>query len=204
MVRKTEGERDRQLYRFLEASRRRNGHFPSYREIAEALGWKSTNTVSRSIGRLVDQGLLEKDPGRARSYRLKRYRRSRYLARQAAELDLRRMGRGGGKTGRTIWLDSSWFSGRTIDAWEVSAGASGSWGLQKGDCLVADRDAPPRPGDFALADVGGRIVVGQVFFEDGSPRLLVRHEPEEVFTFGEGSLAVDLGTVVGLLRRFRP
>ena len=139
MARKTEGERERQLYRFLEASRRRNGHFPSYREIAEALGWKSTNTVSRSIGRLVDQGLLEKDPGRARSYRLKRYRRSRYLARQAVELDLRRTGRGGGKTGRTIWLDSSWFTGRSVAVWEVSAEAAGSWDLQAGDCLVADR-----------------------------------------------------------------
>ena len=32
---------EKELYRFLEAYRRREGRFPSYREIGAAMGWKS-------------------------------------------------------------------------------------------------------------------------------------------------------------------
>ena len=52
-------EKDREVYEFV---RRRIGEgcVPSVREICRELGFKSTSTAHRSIARLVDEGLLEK------------------------------------------------------------------------------------------------------------------------------------------------
>lgn len=205
MAGKPERERGRELYRFLETCQRREGRFPTYREIADALGWKSTNSVSYHVRRLVEEGLLEKEQGRARSFRLKRYRRSRFLRRQTVELEVHRGGREAGPTGRTIWIDSGWFQGRSLQAWEIQGRGSLPWGLVGGDCLVVDRAVEPDSGDLALVLVGGDLIVGRAFLEDGRLRLLITEEPEVVLNLAEGSFPGDLvGRVVGTLRRHSP
>lgn len=198
----TRSARQRELYRYLESCGRREGRFPSYREIADALGWKSTNTVSYHIDRLVREGLLEKDPGKVRSFRLRRYRRSRYLRKQTAELKVRPTG-GGGPLPKTLWLDPGWFGGEQLEAWELSRGTPLPEGLAPGDCLVVDTAAEPAAGDLVLVSAAGETLAGRLFVEGQSLRLLVTEEPEEVLILGAGSLAGEvLGRVVGLVRRF--
>jgi repressor LexA len=197
------GDRSRELYRYLEACQRREGHFPSYREIAVALGWKSTNTVSYHIERLMREGLLEKDPGKVRSFRLRRYRRSRYLKRQAEELEIRPTSGKEGSPNRNLWIDRGWFGGEKLSVWELSGDAPLPEGLKRGDCLLVDSAAKPDVGDLVLASAGGESLAGRIFYEGESWRLLVSEEPEEILILGEGSLAGEiLGRVVGLLRRF--
>lgn len=194
--------RRRELYRYLEACRRREGRFPSYREIAEALGWKSTNTVSYHIDLLVKEGLLEKEPGKVRSFRLGRYRRSRYLQKQMVELEIRPTG-GGGSLPRTVWLDRGWFGEEKLEAWELSRGMPLPEGLVSGDCLVVDTAATPAVGDLVLVNAAGEILAGRLFAEERSLRLLVSENPEEVLILGEGSLAGEiLGRIAGLFRLF--
>jgi repressor LexA len=197
------GDRSRELYRYLEVCQRREGRFPSYREIAAALGWKSTNTVSYHIERLVREGLLEKDPGKVRSFRLRRYRRSRYLKRQAEEFEIRATSGKGGSLNRNLWIDRGWFGGEKLSVWELSGDAPLPEGLKRGDCLLVDSAAEPAVGDLVLASVAEELLAGRIFCEGESWRLLVSEEPEEILILGEGSLAGEiLGRVVGLLRRF--
>ena len=194
--------RRKELYRYLETCQRRAGRFPSYREIAVALGWKSTNTVAYHIDRLVNEGLLEKEPGKVRSFRLCRYRRSRYVRKQAEEFEIRSTG-GDRPLKKTVWIDRGWFGGTSLEVWEATGETTPPTGVSRGDCLVLDAGAETAPGDLVLVAVAGEVLAGRLFFEERSMRLLVAEEPEEVLILGEGSLVGDvLGRVVGLLRRF--
>jgi repressor LexA len=193
--------RRKELYRYLETCQRRAGRFPSYREIAAALGWKSTNTVAYHVDRLVREGLLEKEPGKVRSFRLCRYRRSRYVRRQAEEFEVRSMG-GDRPLKKTVWIDRGWFGGSSLQVWEATGATLPPPGVARGDCLVLDTAAESAPGDLVLVATAGEVLAGRLFFEGRSLRLLVTEEPEEVLILGEGSLGGDvLGRVVGLLRR---
>lgn len=52
-------EKDRAVYEFVK-ERLSEGYAPSVREICSELGFRSTSTAHRCLGRLVDAGLLEK------------------------------------------------------------------------------------------------------------------------------------------------
>ena len=196
------GRRERELFRFLETFLRRHSHFPSYREIATGLGWKSTSTVARYVGRLVEAGLLEKEAGKVRSFRLKRYRRSRYLRGQVEEVEIRRTGIDGEAPPRTVWLDRGWFEGRDLELWELAGKGPYSWGLEKGDHVVVDTGAELNAGDLALVSTGDDLLAGRVFLDGSRVSLLISREPEEIFFLGDNSPAANLlGRVVGIVRR---
>jgi repressor LexA len=197
-----EGRREKELFRFLETFFRRQSHFPSYREIAAGLGWKSTSTVARYVRRLVAAGLLEKEPGRVRSFRLKRYRRGRYLRGQVEEVEIRRAGAGGEAPPRTVWLDRGWFEGRDLGLWELEGEGPYSWGLEEGDRIVVDTAAELNAGDLALVFTGDELLAGRVYLDGSRVSLLIAEEPEEVFFLGDNSQAAKLlGRVVGIVRR---
>jgi SOS-response transcriptional repressor LexA len=61
------------------------GHGPTVREIMNAVGLKSVNTVAYHVDRLCARGLIEKDPYSARSIRLAnvRHARDRRMRRRA-------------------------------------------------------------------------------------------------------------------------
>lgn len=63
-------QRQRDLLRALERLSRENGYTPSVRELAEALGVSSTNSVASLIEALAEEGLVLRTPGRCRSLRL--------------------------------------------------------------------------------------------------------------------------------------
>jgi SOS-response transcriptional repressor LexA len=193
---------ERRLYRYLETYRRREGRFPSYREIAAGLGWKSTNTVARYIRCLVEGGRLEKDPGKARSFRLPSYRRSRYLAQEVREVEIRRADSPEKAGAGSVWIDRGWFGGAELAAWEVTGLGPFLDGILPGDFIIVDTGRTPVIGDLAAAAVGGEIVVGSIIFKGNGPRLRVSVDPDEELLFGEGTLAGDLlGRVAGILRR---
>jgi len=199
------GRREKELFRFLETFLRRHRHFPSYREIAAGLGWKSTSTVARYVGRLVEAGLLEKEPGRVRSFRLRNYRKTRYLKGQVEEVEIRRTGEGGKAPRRTVWLDRGWFEGRDLEFWELTGKGPYSWGLEVGDGVVVDRAAELREGDLALLSVGDDLHAGRVSLDGTTVGLMISREPEVFFFPGGSSSAASLiGRVAGVVRRFRP
>ncbi|OIO57071.1 MAG: transcriptional repressor LexA [Alphaproteobacteria bacterium CG_4_10_14_0_2_um_filter_63_37] len=55
------------LLDFLRRQQSETGQAPSYREIAEAMGWASTNAVSKALKELENEGLIRRLPGRNRA-----------------------------------------------------------------------------------------------------------------------------------------
>jgi repressor LexA len=64
--------RQRAIVRVIDESVRRNGYWPSLREIGEATGLASTSSVSHQIKRLVQKGVVVREPGRPRTIMLRR------------------------------------------------------------------------------------------------------------------------------------
>ncbi|NLA43268.1 winged helix-turn-helix transcriptional regulator [Candidatus Saccharibacteria bacterium] len=60
-------KRQRELLNFVDAFIKGHDYSPSYREIAEALGFKSVSTVSSHINNLINLGYIKKNSDEARS-----------------------------------------------------------------------------------------------------------------------------------------
>lgn len=54
----------------IQESIRQHGYPPTLREIAEVMGWASTNGVSAHLRRLERKGVLQRRPGTARGMRV--------------------------------------------------------------------------------------------------------------------------------------
>ena len=63
-------ERMSKLMDILCILRQADGVPPSYTEIAEMSGIKSTDSIHKMIGQLVELGLVEKEPGARRAIRV--------------------------------------------------------------------------------------------------------------------------------------
>lgn len=61
------GER---IYRFIAAFIKEHGYSPSFREIGEGVGVKSTSHISYWVNRLAEQGRITYQPNIARSVRV--------------------------------------------------------------------------------------------------------------------------------------
>lgn len=94
----------RPILDFIESFTRRSGFPPSYAEIAEGCGLSSVGHVQYRVNRLIERGLLERTPGRARSLRLAASARSgrwsngeHFVKRLAGFVRRRRRGSPGGR-----------------------------------------------------------------------------------------------------------
>jgi len=71
MGRTPPGRTREKIYRFVR-QRLLEGRPPTVREVRDRFGFKSVQTAREHLERLVDEGRLLKEPGRARGYRLPR------------------------------------------------------------------------------------------------------------------------------------
>lgn len=60
----------RALYEYLRRYQRRYGYAPALREMQDAVGWSSVNTVRHYLAQLEEVGLIERDFAAARGIRL--------------------------------------------------------------------------------------------------------------------------------------
>lgn len=195
--------RERQLLRFVESCQRREGRWPSYREIAAALGLKSTSTVAACIRRLEQSGRLVKEPGTARSFRIEKYRRGRFLDRQVQELPVFHPRLDRRSMSRTVWVDRGWAGPGKLAVWELAGEGPFLAGMQRGDLVLLDTRGSGGDGDLVAAAVEGELLVGRIMREGEGVSLQVSREPEIVMRLGGKGFSGDvLGTVVGLLRRY--
>lgn len=61
MAREKKSEKDRKILAFCKKYMKEHGYPPSYREIGDACGFKSTSTVNENILRLKDKGEIISD-----------------------------------------------------------------------------------------------------------------------------------------------
>lgn len=62
--------KERQTYEFIARTIREEGYAPSVRDIAGALGIRSTSTVHAYVARLVEKGWIRRESGKSRSLRV--------------------------------------------------------------------------------------------------------------------------------------
>ncbi len=62
--------RQREILGFIRVSSKKNGYWPSIREIQEHFGFKSTNAVAGHLLALERKGAISRVPGQARAYRI--------------------------------------------------------------------------------------------------------------------------------------
>jgi repressor LexA len=62
--------RQQQILDFIQKAHRATGTLPSYQEIADHFGFRSLNSVTEHIRLLRNKGVLESEPGKARSLRV--------------------------------------------------------------------------------------------------------------------------------------
>ncbi|GAB2326699.1 LexA family protein [Streptomyces variabilis] len=63
-------DRQWRIFNFIRQTARQRGYAPSLREIGAAAGLASTSSVAHQITRLEEMGLIARDPGRPRAYRV--------------------------------------------------------------------------------------------------------------------------------------
>lgn len=178
---------------------RRHRAFPSMEGLAVVLGVKSKGGVHKTLGRLVDEGLLERVG-------------SRYAPTEAFfALPLVGPARAGlpqpadaGQAPEALCVESFLIDhpDQTVYC-RVKGDSMKDAGLLDGDIAVVDRSTPAKAGDIVVAVVDDEITVKRLR-ANGLPETWVLEpaNPAYAVIHPQGSLEM-LGVVVGSFRRFR-
>lgn len=67
-------EKEYETYKFLIDYIKENGYAPSYQEMTEAFGFKSTATMYTRMHKLESKGLIETKPGQPRAIKVIGYK----------------------------------------------------------------------------------------------------------------------------------
>lgn len=204
---------DRQwaILRAIARSLRERGYPPSVREIGKAVGLSSTSSVHFELNRLVQKGMLEKDPERPRALRLSA-EGMRLLGPEGREAhgDVRYLPLVGKVTaGRPITAVENiegylpFPAARTPDdafLLRVEGDSMILAGIHDGDLVIVEKTPHANPGDIVVAMTEDGEATVKRFYPDparGVVRLAAEnpnYPPMELAT------ATVLGRVVGLIR----
>ncbi|MBD3337089.1 MAG: transcriptional repressor LexA [Candidatus Eisenbacteria bacterium] len=195
----------------IRRSIRTHGSPPTLRELARALGWRSTNSVRYHLRKLEREGLIRRFPGRARGFHPVETSRGR--DREAW------MGKGIPVLGRVaagvpVLAEENWEAMLPVDARGFRSGAdfalrvqgdsmSGA-GILEGDLVVVRGETEPASGEIVVAMLDGETTVKR-FRRRGVQILLQPENPAyRPIPIGKRHDVRILGVVTGLLRMYSP
>jgi repressor LexA len=175
---------------------KRHSTFPSMTKLAEVMGLASAGSVFQALGRLVEEGFLERVDGRIAP--TKRFFSRPMLGRVRAGLPEQ-------------VTESNDFEVMNVDDYLVRQPDRTSFahvrgdsmrdkGLLDGDVVVVEHNTPAKPGDIVVAVVDGAVTVKTLALERGQYVLQPANPAFETIHAGV-SLEV-LGVVVGSFRRY--
>jgi repressor LexA len=198
----------RALLEFLRAYIGQHGYPPSYREMAAALEFRSTNGVAYQLRCLEEKGYLVRDSqgAQARAIRL-----TTRVAPQPLEgaVQVPLLGQVAAGTpiaaeqidGETLLLDASLCPSRGVFALRVTGDSMVEAGIFEGDLVFVQRRSHVEDGDIVVAVMDGEATVktfrhrrGLVFLEPANRRLKAIPVSAAVESF-------VAGVVVGVYRR---
>jgi repressor LexA len=206
--------RQEEVLDYLRQALEKGGAPPSYREIGERFGIKSTNGVKVLLDALERKGYLQRVAGRARALELTDAARADSRA-QLLELSVRSvplLGRvAAGEpilavehVEETLQVDAQLLRGEENFALEVRGDSMVEAGILDGDLVFAQMQDSARAGDMVVALIGEEATVKFYFPETGRVRLQPanpRYEP--IFVEPASPEFRIAGKVVGLMRRYR-
>ncbi|MFA7330613.1 MAG: transcriptional repressor LexA [Candidatus Delongbacteria bacterium] len=204
--------RQEEVLDYLRQALEKGGAPPSYRELGERFGIKSTNGVKVLLDALERKGYLQRVAGRARALELTT---SALTDRRDLELSVRSVPLlGRVAAGEPILavehvedmlqVDAQLLRGEENFALEVRGDSMVEAGILDGDLVFAQVQDSARAGDMVVALIGEEATVKFYFPEQERVRLQPanpRYEP--IFVEPASPEFRIAGKVVGLMRRYR-
>jgi len=196
MFTRPKDRRDR-IADFVRQYTRERGYAPSVREIGAAVGLKSTRAVKYHLDILVEQGVIERIAGRARSLRT------------SARLDsLPLVGRiaAGSPVLAVENIESQVSLSRFQDCFllRVQGESMSGAGIMDGDMVIVRRQPEAHNGDIVVALLGDEATVKR-FDRRGDRVTLLPENPDfkPIFVDRDLESFQVIGVVVGLLRNYK-
>ena len=181
----------------LRAHWRENKTFPSMAKLADVLGLASSGGVFKALGRLVDQGYLERVDGRIAPTKL--FFALPMLGSVRAGLP-QEAGQDAGQEVVSVEDFLIRHPERTVFCRARGDSMTGA-GIFDNDMLVVERNTPTKPGDIVAAVVDNELTVKHLFPAHDTGWILRPANPAYPDIMAKASLEV-LGVVTGVFRRF--
>jgi repressor LexA len=203
--------RQEEILDYLRIALERGGAPPSYREIGERFGIRSTNGVKVLLDALEKKGFIRRLPGRARALELTSLARELWQEPQPTR-SVPLLGRvAAGEPilaiehqEDEIQVDPSWLKGENNFALEVRGDSMIEAGILDGDVVLAQLQETAMTGDMVVALIEDEATVKFYFPEKGRIRLQPANERYEPIWVNPGQESFRIaGKVVGLMRRYR-
>jgi len=189
--------------RVLDALRRRaedGAPPPTYRELCDQFGWKSTGTARDHLQALAKKGYVELADGRARQTRLiedcRPVTQVPILGRVVAGIPDEAVEDAAGM----VPVPRAWTSAGRHFALTVDGDSMVGAGILDGDLVVVRATPTARDGDVVVATIEGETTVKRLSTA-GSHAMLVAENPAYRAIPLEGDSVVLHGVVVGVLRQ---
>ena len=194
-------DRQRKIVEYIRAHVEENGYPPTFREIAQSVGLKSTSTVDHHLRRLRELGVLQYEDGRFRALQL--------LGEEGAESRPAGVPLVGDVAAGTPILAQQnieeyipFDTGTSSEdhfALRVRGESMLYAGILPGDLVVVRRQPSARSGEIVVALLGDEATVKTLSLKDGQVWLLPENPDYEPI---DGTGCTILGKVVGVVRRY--
>lgn len=201
--------RQREILEYIAASVDQKGIAPTYREIGDALGIRSTNGVSDHVKALIRKGYLTRSAasGSARSLRLSAMALGSFhdqatvsvplVGRVAAGLPLLAEENFDG----TVRLDATLLPANVpCFALQVTGDSMIEDGILDGDLVVVRQQRTARNGEIVVVRVGDEATVKRIFHEGRRIRLQPANQAMQPILVDASAEVEVLGKVVALVR----
>ncbi|MCR4616232.1 MAG: transcriptional repressor LexA [Clostridiales bacterium] len=194
----TISETQRRIYDYL-IEKLQDGVPPSVREIASAVGLKSTSSVQANLNALEEAGYISRDPLLKRSIRIVGQ------AENVTNVPLLGTVTAGSPILAVEQIESYLpFSGKyandkSLFALHVRGESMLNAGILDGDIVIVEKTPSARNGDIVVALIEDEATVKTFYKEDGHFRLQPENDAYEPIIVNE---VIILGKVVSLIRYF--
>ena len=197
-------EKQREILKYIRARHEDTGVFPSVREIAAHMKFRSTNTVDYHLRRLEQVGALERGGRLARSFILRRD--------EGGDCDKGIPVVGRVAAGQPVFAEQD-FSGLVnfrgyfhCDAGTFALRVQGESmieaGIFDGDLVIVHNGAPVQNGEIAVAMIGDEATVKRIYDEGDRWRLQPENRTMQPIYVAKEEKQFNLaGKVIGVIRK---
>jgi repressor LexA len=206
--------RQQEIYEFIRAEIMHKGYPPTYREIGEHFGIRSTNGVKRTLDALRKKGYLERKPMISRGLEL-REAVSGFGGKQEFDLDvfkeipiIGRVAAGDPIIAEenfegSINVDGIMFRGEGHFALRVKGDSMKNAGIYDGDIVIARHQATAEKGEIVVAILGDEATVKRYMPQNGEILLMPENEDHDPIVVSRDGVDFRIaGKVTGLVRKY--
>ncbi len=195
--------KEEQLVEFIRDCIDKNGYPPTVREMCRAVNVTSTSTIAYYIDKLVDDGILKRNPNKNRALEIV----GNVLARDKDFTKIPLVGNiAAGEPILAVenveeyfMVTPNLFKGEGLFMLTVCGDSMINAGIYNGDKIILRQQTTATNGEIVAAIVDGSATVKRFYKEDGYYRLQPENDAMEPIIVTECNV---IGKVIGLLRKF--